>query len=131
MSRALLPGRIYFFLLLAMNLNTYQSLLRGLVTPGVELAAPAWSVTADLVLSLVSLTGVFAYAFRRPIGFAALWRAWAFVQFVWDFYLNMVSGYSAEIAPVFPFIFMTALLPQYVMLYRLGSRWAGLFPGRK
>lgn len=129
MTKELLPGRIYFLLLLAVNLNTFYDLLREMMNPALPLAVPLWQAAADIALTAVALTGVFAYAFRVPLGFAALWRCWAFVQFAWDFYANILPSYAYPSASLYRLFFILLLLPQYIMLYRLGSRWDGLFPG--
>lgn len=117
--------KIYFWFLLAI----VGFLFGGFLVQGLDMIK-----ILDFPISLVSLAGLFGYAYHKGIGVSLFWKAWLPVVFVWDVSTNFlwdgVFGFygldwvevTALIA-VFYGIFMAEYVALYLYGYRSGKIW--------
>lgn len=78
----------------------------------------------NVPVKIVGVTGLFGFAYKRPIGTPAVWRAWMVVQPAWDVSYGLMSGRELPLA----LLLFAIAYPAYVALfyYGFGSRdvWA-------
>src|SRR3989338_2047058 len=83
----------------------------------------------DFPVSLVSLAGLFGYAYQKSIGESRFWKAWLPVVFVWDvstnFLWNGVFGFHGldrlEVIAVIA-VFYAIFMAEYIALFLYGFR---------
>lgn len=112
--------KIYFwFLVMVVGAFFGASLVQGLDAVKI----------IDFVISLISLAGLFGFAYRRKIGVSLLWKVWLPVIVAWDawtnFLWNGLSGFHGlawldviVVGAVFDAIFAG----EYIALYLYGFR---------
>ena len=83
----------------------------------------------DFPISLVSLAGLFGYAYQQSIGERLFWKAWLPVVFVWDvatnFLWNGLFGFrgldSLEMVVIIA-VFYAIFVAEYIALFLYGFR---------
>lgn len=108
-------GKIYLALLILVH--------AALFIPDLAERARSPLHLLDLGITLVSIIGVFGYAFEKRLGHPHFWKAWLCIQVSLDIWSNFIS--PAYIFPphyILLFMLMIFLLPEYLMLYRYGFR---------
>jgi len=96
---------------------------------------PHVAESADVASWVLSLVGVFGFAFSRPILVPLLWKIWVAVAFIWDIG-RIVYDYAIE--PEIPEAWLVVsvvllvgllIIPQYIALYLYGFRSDDLWKG--
>ena len=81
-----------------------------------ELATPREMI--DIPVSVVSLIGLFGFAFKIRIGTTTFWQFWLFTTISWDLVYNFLltphSAVSAHKIAIGAIIFV----PEYIALYK-------------
>jgi len=112
--------KIYFWFLLVV----VGFLFGGFLVQGLDMIK-----ILDFPISLVSLAGLFGYAYHVSIGESLFWKAWLPVVFVWDvstnFLWNGVFGFHGldrlEVIAVIA-VFYAIFMAEYVALFLYGFR---------
>ncbi|MBN1521046.1 MAG: hypothetical protein JW928_00825 [Candidatus Aureabacteria bacterium] len=81
----------------------------------------------DLLISLPSIAGLYAYIYRKKLLAIELWKAYFFVFLTWNLYRNIVMEWVSQViemllAPfglVDIFIYVLLLCPLYYALYKI------------
>jgi hypothetical protein len=101
--------RIYGLIILALLLAAWINI------PNSQLGAMD---IMDIPITLVGMSGLFAYAFRKRLLIPNFWKIWAFMQVIWDITYNAVSsdGVSQLV------VILASFLPLYAALFLYGYR---------
>jgi len=72
----------------------------------------------DIPISVISLIGLFGFAFKLRIGAPTFWQFWLFTAISWDLIYNFLL--TAHVALTLPKLAIGALIffPEYVALYK-------------
>ena len=75
-------------------------------------------LVVDVALTVLGLSGVFGFAYRRPLLNRRFWVAWAVVMPLWDLLVNLRLYPANPPDAAAALSSMTLLLPAYVALWR-------------
>jgi len=112
--------KIYFWFLLVV----VGFLFGGFLVQGLDMIK-----ILDFPIALVSLAGLFGYAYQQSIGESLFWKAWLPVVFVWDISTNFLwdglFGFHGldrlEVIAVIA-VFYAIFMAEYVALFLYGFR---------
>ena len=103
--------KIYFCILTLLLLTTYFSLFKS---------KGLYSIyTLDFLISIMSLVGLFCFAFKKKWLQVSFWKVYFFVYIVWDFSFNLLIAprIEANYSIVDSLIGLVIIIPLYIGLY--------------
>jgi hypothetical protein len=109
--------KIYFFILVG--------LLTAMYVLTFSTCAAAVYHYADILITLVTLIGIYGYAFRKPLVSRNFWKLWFGFFLLWDFLFNFVlpGWYWGELFDRLVLVaFLAMLIPAYLALYLYSFR---------
>lgn len=81
----------------------------------------------DIPVTLISLAGVFGFAYRKSIWTSAFWKIWLPLVIVWDIFANFVWGGKSQMRDLglidivfVAAVFYAVFLPGYIALFLYG-----------
>jgi hypothetical protein len=115
--------KIYCLVLAAFLALMYAVVFAGAFRP---------MLLADFAITLVSLAGLYGFAFQKRLGWRAFWRVQCFAFPVWDLLFNVALSPSSREAAVraTSLVLMLLFVPEYWALWKYAFKSAGLWDFR-
>ena len=92
------------------------------------LIEPTIFLVSDVIIWLITLVGLFGYAYEKRIFNNIFWRIWLFVKISWDVYFNFLDDLITQSKlPVYNdipayILFACILLTCYIGIYSYGYK---------
>lgn len=72
----------------------------------------------DIPISVISLIGLFGFAFKQRIGARTFWQFWLFTAISWDLIYNFLLTTHAAVTVTKVALGALIFIPEYVALYK-------------